>query len=529
MFVYFISTVSVFSKNSEFVSSNLPIIIIDTHGQTIQDEVRILADMGIIDNGEGQRNQVDDPFNDYNGIIAIELRGTTSKWFPKQPYRFETQNIQGDNLNISLLGMPKENDWVLYNPYSDKSLIRNVMAYKISNDLGRYASRTRFCELILNGDYKGVYVLMEKIKRDKNRVDISEMDHDDVAGDALTGGYIIKIDKLSGKLVDGWDSESNHVYYQYHYPKADEINEQQKVYIQNFMNEFESVMQTIDYDDPVHGYAKYINLDSFVDYFIVNEVCRNIDGYRLSTFMYKDRDSKGGKLIFGPVWDFNLSFGNADYYDGFNPNGWNLDLLMWQSAHDFHPPYWMKTLREDETFKGKLYQRWQALRREELDLDSLLAEIDFLAGFLDEAQQRNFERWPILGEHVWPNAFIGDTYQEEIDFMKTWLEERIVWMDEAIESYRTLWKGDDIIIMGQNYPNPFKEKTTISFTLKKEAYVDLNVFDIRGRRVSNIIHGNCPADTYVVEFDARDLSSGMYLCCLSAEKKKISRKMIVVR
>lgn len=179
-----------FHPSHQFQSSNLPIVIIDTYGQEIPDEPKILARMGIIDNGEGQRNHLHDPRNNYDGLIGIEVRGSTTRWFPKKQYAVETRDHFGNDSTVSLLGFPPEEDWILYAPYSDKSLMRNVLAYKLSNDLGRYASRTRFCELVLNGSYEGVYVLMEKIKRDRNRVNISKLLPTDIAGDAVTGGYI---------------------------------------------------------------------------------------------------------------------------------------------------------------------------------------------------------------------------------------------------------------------------------------------------------------------------------------------------
>ncbi|MBL4654637.1 MAG: CotH kinase family protein, partial [Bacteroidia bacterium] len=148
-----------------FTSSNLPLVIINTNGQTILDDPRIVADMGIIYNGIGNRNNLTDTSNNYDGQISIELRGSSSLGFPKTSFSLETQDSSGNNLNVSLLGLPKENDWVLYAPYSDKSLIRNVLTYKLGNDLDWYAPRTVLCELILNGQYWGVYVLTEKIKR----------------------------------------------------------------------------------------------------------------------------------------------------------------------------------------------------------------------------------------------------------------------------------------------------------------------------------------------------------------------------
>ena len=160
-------------------SSNLPLILINTYGQTIPDEPRITADMEVINYGPGLRNHPEDIPNDYNGRIAIEIHGESSTMFPKKSYRLETQDSLGENNNVSLLGMPKENDWILYGPYSDKSLIRNVLAYRLSNDIGRYAPRTRFCELLINGQYMGLYVLTEKIKRDKHRVNIKKLRPED--------------------------------------------------------------------------------------------------------------------------------------------------------------------------------------------------------------------------------------------------------------------------------------------------------------------------------------------------------------
>jgi hypothetical protein len=210
----------------DFVSSNLPIVIIDTDGQEILDEPKIPAAMGIIFNGEGMMNHISDPFNHYDGFIGIEFRGQSAQSYPKKSYGIETRDSLGENLNVSILGLPEENDWVLYGPYSDKTLLRNTLTFYIAQQLGQYASRTVFCELVMNNDYQGLYVLMEKIKRDKNRVDIDRLNPEDVDGDELTGGYIIKCDKPynTGWLVDV-DPPGNFgkVYYQYHYPKVEDI------------------------------------------------------------------------------------------------------------------------------------------------------------------------------------------------------------------------------------------------------------------------------------------------------------------
>jgi len=442
MLILFVAT-ALAAQNVSFESSNLPIVIIDTHGQTIPDAYRIKADMKIIYNGPGQRNFVNDPPNNYNGKIAIELRGSSSQMFPKKQYALETQDADGENLNVELLGLPRENDWILNGPYSDKSLIRNVLIYRLARDLGHYASRTRFCELVLNGDYRGVYILMEKIKRDKHRVAISKLKPDEISGDDLTGGYIVKIDKKAGEEVDGWYSvfppypQSPHrIYYQYHYPKPDKIVAEQKTYIQDFIFRFEKTMLGPDFQDAQQGYRPLVDLDSFVDYFILNEISRNVDGYRLSAYLYKDKDSDDPRLHAGPIWDFNLAFGNADYYEAFSPQGWqvyinhNAQFVSWDDP--FQVPFWWEKFMTDSIFVKHVVRRWRDLRGNLLSQERLFALIDSYADTLNEAQQRNFERWPVLGKYVWPNYFIGHTYGEEIAYLKNWLAQRLQWMDEQL-------------------------------------------------------------------------------------------------
>jgi hypothetical protein len=423
-------------------SSNLPIVVLDTYGQTIPDEPKIAAGMRIIYNGPGNRNYLTDSLNHYDGHIGIEKRGSSSQMFPKKSYAVETRDSLGNNLNVSLLGMPEENDWVLYGPFSDKTLLRNVLTFKIANDLGRYASRTCFCELVLNEDYQGVYVLMEKIKRDRNPVDIKSMQPTYITGDELTGGYIIKIDKNEGSQTLGWYSQFppypgawQQIYYQYHYPDQDDIVPEQQAYIQGYIFQFESLMNSPLHRDPFAGYYDRVDLASFIDFFLVSELGKNVDAYRLSTFMYKDRDSEGGQLTMGPLWDFNLAFGNADYYNGWYTSGWQLNVSIsgdyWQN-----PFYWYKLI-VDPVFMNRTARRWYELRQSVLSTGTLLAFIDSCAVELQESQTRNYLRWPILGSYIWPNWFVGQTYQEEIDFLKSWLQDRIAWMNQAFNSQYT--------------------------------------------------------------------------------------------
>src|SRR4026209_215288 len=192
----------VFLHAQTLTSSNLPIIIINTNGQTIIDDPKITADMGIIFNGENVRNNVSDPLNHYNGKIGIEIRGQSSQMFPMKSYGLELRDAAGSSLEKSIFRMPKEADWVLYAPYTDKTLMRNFLAYTISNELGHWAAHCRFVEVVINGDYKGIYVFMERIKRGSGRVNIAKMGSTDVSGDAVTGGYIFSLDKEP----NGWFS-----------------------------------------------------------------------------------------------------------------------------------------------------------------------------------------------------------------------------------------------------------------------------------------------------------------------------------
>lgn len=494
----------------EDLASNLPIIVINTHGEEIPDEPKIVAEMGIINGGPGGRNALDDPFSDYDGRITIEIRGNTAQMFPKKAYALETQNANGDNNNVSLLGMPAENDWILYAPYSDKSLMRNVLTFKLANDIGRYAPRTRFCELILNDDYRGIYVLMEKIKRDRNRVDIAELEPEDTQGDQLTGGYVVQINwDEEGR---GWFSSISGTNFHYHHPQQEDLVPVQREYIKNFITEFESVLEGPDYRDPNLGYRRYIDVSSFVDYIIGCELGRNSDSYRISTFMYKDRDSRDGELHMGPQWDFNLAYGNQDEGGFGEPYHWS-----WDPEYELDPiNFWWERLRSDPAFSNQLVARWEELREDILARDRILDYIDSVALVLDEAQQRNYERWPILGEHVWPNSFVGETYQEEVDFLKNWITRRLEWIDENLPEIQTPSSPSEVFALHHNYPNPFNTFTTIDYDLGRDVHVKLVIYDLLGRAVTTLVDrreekGHKTVTWNGVDQSGRRLSSGVYL------------------
>jgi len=522
-----------------FTSSNLPLIIIDTDGQTILDDVRISVNMGIINNPGGQRNFLTDAYTDYDGKISIEIRGSSSAQFEKKSYGFETQDDSGANNNVSLLSMPADNDWVLYAPYSDKTLLRNELPFYLARELGQYASRTAFCELFINGAYKGIYVLMEKIKGDNNRVDIAKLNPEDIEGDELTGGYIIKVDKPYNV---GWQVNVNppggfgKAYYQFHYPKDDEIVPEQAAYIQNFIFNLESCLVSSNFADTLNGYAKYLNVESFVDHFLIQEFTKCLDNYRFSFYMHKKKDSDGGKLFAGPIWDFDLAFGNFGegvWEEPWTTVNWNAEIPAWYRV------FWMKRLMEDENFQNKLKVRWIEIRHGAFSNSNIMEFIDQTVLRIEEALIRNFTRWPIIGQYVWPNYFVGATYEAEVDYLKNWILGRLDWMDVTLTGSSLAVDEKDIqptqsFLLQQNFPNPFNPTTTIKYKLLKSNNVRLTIYNLLGQHVKTLVYTFQDAGEHSVVWDAMEdgnnpVSSGMYFYSLEINNQTFQKKMVLVR
>ncbi|MDJ1478914.1 CotH kinase family protein [Cytophagaceae bacterium YF14B1] len=535
----------IYSQN--FTTSNLPIIIIDTHGQAIVDDPKIIADMGIIDNGPGTINKITDKWNNYNGKIGIEIRGSSSQMYPKKSYGFETRDTSDTDKNqdVSLLGLPAENDWILYAPYSDKSMLRDVIAYHLSQRMGWYASRFRYCELVIDGEYKGVYILLEKIKRNTNRVNISKLKSTDNTGDNVTGGYILKIDKATGTVGGSFDSQyqpnlpsdtnqARKITFLYEYPqkhnppKDDDITQEQEQYIQGFINAFESSLKSSLFADSTRGgYRKYINTASFIDYFLLTETVFNVDGYRISTFMYKNKDSKGGLLNMGPVWDYNISQGNADYYNGNRTDQWAYQMNASFPGDYSLVPFWWERLLEDTRYRDEAKCRWMTLRKEAFHTDSLMHFIDSLATMLQEPQNRNYQKWPILKEYVWPNAVIPGSYQGEVDYLKTWLATRLAWLDYTIPGVcdaLAIEKGNK---SGQVhlYPNPSSGDVYIQLDhINENVPVVAEVYNMLGQKITS--HSFKSANTPEL-LSASQLPSGILLIKLYVKEVLISTQKVV--
>lgn len=478
------------SLAQQLTSSNLPIIVVNTMGQTILNEPKRTVTMTIYDNQDGTRNQLNWDTPKFSGLVGIEIRGQSSQsLFPKKSYGIEFRDSNDMDVDTSILGLPRQSDWVIHSPYSDKSLIRNALAYIIAGEIMDYAPRVRLAEMVINDEYHGLILWTESIKRDKNRVDISKLSPDENEGDDLTGGYILKFDK-GESFETAWESpfspipgRSQKARFLYHYPKAREISTPQKNYIKTWVTQFENNLMSSGYSDPVTGYNKYINVKTFVDLIIVNELSKNVDGYRLSTYMYKDKDSKGGKLSMGPVWDYNLAFGNANYCEGSTSYGWGFNFNGICPDDFWLIHVWWNRLMIEDRFRQNVKDRWISLRNNQLSSTMLMTKVDSLVSLLGESQARNFIKWPVLGKYIWPNQYVGSNYGEEINYLKQWITNRTIWLDGAFKDLTTPVVNIEDDMTVNIFPNPSSGELFID---SEEPLLKAELYSLQGSLLRSV-------------------------------------------
>lgn len=471
-------------------SSSLPLVFIDVPGLNIPNEPKVEAQLRIIDHGPGQLNRSTDTDFTFQGFIGIELRGSSSQFYAKKPYSIEIRNSAGEDKAVSLLGMPEESDWGLIAPLNDKTLMRDQLAHHYARQILPWSPLGRYCELFLNGQYQGVYWLIELIKRDKNRVNIKKLDVDDISGDKLTGGYILRMDKfgLQGGVGGDWPSQyfsgqttGFPIYFQHHDPKLRDLTPEQINYIRSYVAEFERMMARQDFN--LH-YDQWLDAKSWVDYALIQELLKNTDGYRLSAYFYKDRDSVDKRLKMGPIWDFNISMGIGDYCDGANHAGWAKDFNSVCPSDPFQIHFWWAKLWSEKRFVSLLKKRWTELRAGLWSDQNLFLPMDSFTLLLNEAQKRNFTRWPVLGNYVWPNAFIGSSYEAEINYLTEWLQNRVKWLDAAFAllDYQRpfFFPPEKAIVMG---PNPAHHNIIVN-NLSEEGIQSIEIFNSTGQKMN---------------------------------------------
>ena len=446
-----------YNNSGQPFSSNLPIIVLDSYGVPVDSYTnpgglrpfRLTHSVVIDTDPSSGRASVTGPI-DYEGRGATHVRGESSSGFPQKQYAWELWDDQDRDLDVSILGLPAESDFVLHAPYTDKTLMRNFVIFSTMRSLrpDPSAMRTKLCEVFFNqtrnanvgyGHYRGVYVLVERIKRSSNRIDIAKINQQTTDPKLITGGYIFKKDKESVGNTD--INLSSGLNLQAADPEV--LNNAQLNYLRTYLNQFEAVLNGPGFADPVNGYAKYIDPLTMIDNQWFVEIAKQIDGYRLSTYFVKDRN---GRIRCEPLWDYNLSLFNADYAGGDSPTGWYYSGV---GSGDY---YWWPRLRQDPNYERMHWDRYWELRRGIFATPAIHGRIDGIASQLlagsstpvtnsmppaaatvENPARRHFRRWPILGTYVWPNPAgyqQRTSYQLEVGAMKTFLSQRLAWIDD---------------------------------------------------------------------------------------------------
>lgn len=519
--------------------SELPIVMINTLGETIVPDTKVDCLMDIKYNGPGNLTYVSDIANIYSGNIGIEIRGATSSGYPQKPFNIETRDVLGDNYNVSILGMPKENDWVLISNYGDRSLLRNLLPAKLFGEMGHYSTRFQLCEVLIDSSYAGIYLFGEKIKRDVGRVNIANLTETEVSGDDLTGGYILQqnVWDPSNSFQSNY-SPINHpgldIHFLYEYPDAAAIQPAQKTYIAAFIDSLETALYSADFANPTVGYRKYLDTKSFIDYFLVNELARNTDGFKKSIFYHKNKHSNGGKLKAGPVWDFDWAWKNISacwMYAGFDGSGW-AHRINDCDQQDVNSSEWYVRLLQDSTFSRELRCAYEHYRQTILDTAYLFAYIDSMGIQVQEAQLRHFYKWPILGEAVAApeTGPLATTYYGELDSLKQWIGTRLDWLDANIPgscfttALPEISPSDPLTV----YPNPAHDHLVVDYTLTATMPVSVRVYNYLGSEVYSASLGTQSSGAHSLRLETGSLPPGLYLLKLERGATVVTKKIVWV-
>lgn len=418
--------------------THLPLVIIDTGGQempgepirgadgeeigstlTAEGEKMLNAHISILSDDAHNHHPSDDP--DLESDIQIRIRGNSSRYFDKKNYLVRLVDEDGDYRSEEVMGMPSHYEWALHGPYLDKSLIRNYMWYNITGEFMDYAPNVRFCEVILDGEYLGLYVMLETITNGEDcRVDVSEP----VDGTNKTG-YVLRLDQGSSNELKNLDTFVNYSYrnmrvLDIQYPRSGQLTQELVDAIAQEVSDFEKGLYSYDYDTDDYGYYYDLDVQSFVDYFIINEFTTNYDAGWLSTYLYRDIGGKY-KMV---IWDFNSAC------DNYSEEFMSPQRFMMQGTR------WFLMLTKDEYFVNRVIQRYRELRESYLNEDYLIDYTKQVTEYLGPAIDRNFEVWGYTFEKftpLKPKSRNPANYEEAIEQLQQFIYERGSWMDENIE------------------------------------------------------------------------------------------------
>ncbi len=503
----------------------LPLVYL-TAWEEIPNEPKVSAWMKVIDE-KGRQT--------FENFIGIEVRGSSSSGQPKKPYALETRTADdpNSNANIKLLSLPEENDWVFDAPYMDRTLVRPVLTFSLYRSMGWHASRYRFFELYLNGQYQGVYTLLEKIKQDRNRVDIIE-NTDAFTFDDMS--FILKRDKFVGANNEFFNTRSGKI--QYHYPEPTLITEPQRNFIIDYVTRAENALYGENFADPDEGYRKYYDVDSWVDFLLLQNICNELDAFWASNFFHRD---KGGKIVHSPIWDYNLSWGNESVWgEG------------WQETVGFRREYWYGRMWQDTYFQEKTLERWRELREGLYSIEYMYGFIDSTLASIEDARIRNFRRWPIIGTIFSPITVARPSFEAEVDHLKDYIQKRVDKLDAFFDDLEETLSEDDNppdepdepdepaptpkkYALYQNFPNPFNPSTTIRYYLEESGSVLLEVYTIRGVRVRTLVSEWQEKGEHSAVWNGTNnfgipLPSGVYFYRLNTGRRyDDAKKMLLIR
>ncbi|MBP3679411.1 MAG: CotH kinase family protein [Bacteroidaceae bacterium] len=399
--------------------TNLPTVVINTEGaEEVTSKEDELSSVVYIISEEGKKLLA-------TKDTGVRGRGNASWGFPKKPYRLKFDEKQ------QLLDAPaKAKKWTLINNYGDKTLMRNILAFELSKRLG--LAYTPYCQpvdVVLNGEYRGCYQLCDQIEVNKNRVNITEMEPEDVALPELSGGYLIEVDAYAS-------SEASHFYstlgtpVTIKSPDDEDIVSAQTRYITDYFNKMENAVFASNFDDPETGYRQYLDLDSFLKHFLVGEMSGNTDTY-WSVYMTKDRDSD--KFFTGPVWDFDIAFDNDQRTYPIAAHTDYIFATKGSVASEAMRDLVSRIVKDDKGASQRLSELWSEARTTKgLDETSLLEFVDKTAELLNESQKLNFLRWNILSDRVHENPQASGSYEGEVAIVKNFIRKRLPQMDGFI-------------------------------------------------------------------------------------------------